>query len=123
MLTCSNALGVTLRQTPTLLSQQFYVASPSLLSEMDSLGIHSSSLDMQKLEIYMSYSVAIHWLFMVRASDNTQQHKKTHQGRGQQKEQKETKKKTKREEKKQNATSSESSCTCPRSARKTNMDK
>ena len=77
---------------------------------------------MQKLEIYMSYSVAIHWLFMVRASDNTQQHKKTHQGRGQQKEQKETKK-IKREEKKQNATSSESSCTCPRSARKTNIDK
>ena len=100
MLTCSNALGVTLRQTPTLLSQQFYVASPSLLSEMDSLGIHSSSLDMQKLEIYMSYSVAIHWLFMVRASDNTQQHKKTHQGRGQQKEQKETNKETKRENKK-----------------------
>ena len=59
---------------------------------MHSLGIHSSSLDMQKLEIYMSYSVAIHWLFMVRPSNNTQQHKMTHQGRGQQKEQKETKK-------------------------------
>ena len=33
----------------------------------------------------MSYSVAIHWLFIVRASDNTQLHKKTNQGRGQQK--------------------------------------
>ena len=34
----------------------------------------------------MSYAVAIHWLFIVRASDNTQLHKKTNQGRGQRKE-------------------------------------
>ena len=49
----------------------------------------------------MSYSVAIHWLFIVRASNNTQLHKKTNQGRGQQKERKERRKKRRREEKRQ----------------------
>ena len=72
----------------------------------------------------MSYSVAIHWLFIVRASDNTQLHKKTNQGRGQQKERGGKKEKHEEGRKtKTNATSSESSCTCRRSARNPNWDK